>query len=305
MKKPIFARNRDWRYWLRLLAVGLLGGLVMLVGGYLAVYIHYITLPAPTEICCITPADLNLPYEEVQLETPDGITLTSWYIPSQNGAAVILLHGYGANRTEMIWRAGMLATRGYGALLYDLRAHGTSGGELRSWGWLNSADLPAAVAWLQARPEVDPERIGVLGFSVGGQIAIRAAAELPAIKAVVADGTGTATSRDYPPPITPSERWLIFPSGRLLDAGLALRLGTPIPDPVATAIGQIAPRPLLLIAATGDEEEARLSRNYFALAAEPKELWEIPEAGHGGGPQARPDEYQQRIIAFFDQALNP
>ena len=42
---------------------------------------------------------------------------------------------------------------------------------------------------------------------------------------------------------------------------------------------------------------------YHAAASEPKELWEIPESGHTGGIDARPDEYERRVVGFFDRSL--
>lgn len=296
-------RSSDPRYWLRLLGVGLLGGLLIAFLGYTLLYIHIITQPAPSEICCITPAELGHDYRSVSFAGADNVRLAGWYIPSRNGAAVLLLHGYGSNRVEMIWRADMLAKHDYGVLLYDLRAHGESEGELRSWGWQDLDDLPGALAFLREQSELEPDRIGLLGFSIGGQVALRAAATLPEIKAVVADGPSMVNSQDYPPPVTAAERWFFFPGGRFLDWGLALRLGQSQPEPVVQLIPRIAPRPLLLIAGTADPEEQRLTQHYYEQASPPVTLWKIPEAGHGGGPAVRPQEYQERIVSFFDAAL--
>lgn len=46
-----------------------------------------------------------------------------------------------------------------------------------------------------------------------------------------------------------------------------------------------------------------LTQHYFQQARPPATLWEIPEASHGEGPGARPQEYKARIVAFFDAAL--
>jgi fermentation-respiration switch protein FrsA (DUF1100 family) len=293
--------KRGCRYWLKLLSVGLVGGLVMLYAGYIVLWVNAMVRSAQRSVCCITPADEGLDYEAVTFTSYDGVTLSGWYIPPQNGAAVILLHGYGAHRVEMLGRAGMLAKHGYGALLYDLRAHGESGGHMRSLGWADTNDVLAALAFLQQREEVDPGRVGILGFSVGGQVALRAAAQADEIAAVVAEEPGLARCQDIPELVSLDERltalsyWLGF-------KGIAWRTGVPPPSAVVAVIGDIAPRPILLIA-TGQDVGLRLVKHYYARAGEPKTLWEIPETGHGIGSVAHPVEYEERVVSFFNQAL--
>jgi dienelactone hydrolase len=149
---------------------------------------------------------------------------------------------------------------------------------------------------------VDPQRIGILGFSIGGQVALRSAAQMDGIKAVAADGPGLANQQDVPPPTSLGDR-IANLNGWLLDRFFEGRVNTSAPPGVVDVIADIAPRPILLIA-TGRDMEQRVGRHYFANASEPKALWEIPEAGHGRGPVARPEEYEERIVTFFDQAFS-
>src|SRR3972149_4968729 len=137
--------RRGCRHWLNLFAAGLIGGLVFAFVGYVVLSVEMRVPPARTSICCATPADFGFAYEAVTLQTTDGLTLRGWYIPSRNRAAVIMLHGYGGNRTEMLNRAIVLARHGYGALLYDERASGESDGTQRTFGWQDAADVPLAV----------------------------------------------------------------------------------------------------------------------------------------------------------------
>ena len=67
--------------------------------------------------------------------------------------------------------------------------------------------------------------------------------------------------------------------------------------------GRIAPRPILLIAAPNSKNGEKLNREYYAAAQEPKALWEIPESNHTGGIDARPRQYERRVVGFFDDAL--
>lgn len=296
-------RKRGCRYWLNLLLVGLVGGLLLAYVGYIVLWVLAMARPAHAEVCCITPADLGFDYEDVTLVAEDGVTLAGWYIPSQNGAAVILLHGYGANRMEMIWRAGMLAEYGYGVLLYDERASGESTGDVRSLGWADVADVPVALAFLQGRDDVDPARIGILGFSVGGQIALCATAENDRIRAVVAEEPGFATTQDLPALTSLPERWIVF-NYRLGFQGLEWRTGVHAPAGVVAGLDRIAPRPILFIAAGPQEEPGYwLVRHFYDSAGEPKAWWHVPEAGHGQIPALGPQEYKERIVTFFDEAL--
>lgn len=295
--------KRDMRYWLRLLGVGLIGGLVMFYVGYVVMWVVITTNPVNRPICCSTPDDLGLDYEPITLTSRDGTHLSGWYIPSQNRAAVILLHGYGAHRVEVLDRAYTLANQGYGALLYDLRGHGESQVQYRTFGWSDTQDVAAAVEFLLSRPDVDPQRIGLFGFSIGGQIALRAAAQSEHIQAIAVDDPGFARISDLPPLRNLQDRWIVL-GYQIGFAGMTLRTGVKMPQGVADALPRISPRPLLFIA-NGPEADSGywMTHHYFELAGEPKTFYHIPEAGHGEGPQVRPQAYAETLNAFFDAAL--
>ena len=72
----------------------------------------------------------------------------------------------------------MLVEHGYGVLLFDRRGEGASEGDPNIFGWAGDRDLHAAAEYLQGRPDVDPDRIGGIGFSVGGEMLLQAAARL-------------------------------------------------------------------------------------------------------------------------------
>ena len=151
--KPTLPKKRRGRYYRNLL--------LFTVGSL--IFAFYIVLPigfafqdryppARFAVCCVSPADLGLEYEDVTFPTSDGLTLSGWYIPSQNGAAIIAAHARNGNRTGMIYHAGFLARHGYGVLLFDLRAHGDSEGEMWLHGWRGHLDVLGALDYLQNRP---------------------------------------------------------------------------------------------------------------------------------------------------------
>jgi dipeptidyl aminopeptidase/acylaminoacyl peptidase len=159
------------------------------------------TAPAPSEVTVLP--NLGFEVEELTFESEDGLTIAGWFAPSQNSATVILLHGYGGNRTGTIWYAQELTKAGYGVLMYDERASGESEGTHRSYGWEDPRDVGGAINYLSSRSDAG-EQVGILGCSIGAQIALQGAASYPQIMAVWADGPSSVRAQDMPAPKNPS-----------------------------------------------------------------------------------------------------
>lgn len=294
--------KRGWQYWARLLGVGLLALYALFVTGFAWMNATAMIRPSRHEVCCASPADFGAEYEALTLLTPDGIRLFGWYIPSQNGAAVILLHGYGGDRTSSLIHARMLSAHGYGVLLYDQRASGESEGEARSWGWRDVADVESALGFLRERSDVTPARIGVLGCSTRAEIAIGAGARFDEIGAIVADAPYYTIAGDAWPPYEFKD-WVGWPVYPLLITFMEWQSGASAPMSLREAVTHIAPRPLLLIAAERSAYEQWRAQHYFALASEPKDYWVVDGATHCRGPIVEPEQYETRIVNFFDRAL--
>lgn len=246
-----------------------------------------------------TPAGaLGLPHERVTLETADGLRLAAWYVPSSNGAAVLVLPG----REGTLRHARLLAAHGYGVLLVDLRGQGESEGDPNAFGWGSSLDVDAAVAYLAARPDVEPGRIGGLGLSVGGEVLLEAAASNDGVRAVVSEGAGERSVRETA--LLGPRGWPTLPGAAVQTVAVAIlagRLPPPALDDAAAAIGS---RPLLLVyGARGQGAERELNPIYLRAATGPAQLWEVPDATHTGGLEARPAEYERRVVGFLDDAL--
>ncbi len=296
-------QQQDWHYWARRVPFYVAGTAVLLYFASVGLWIDRQVRRSEAPVCCATPTDFGFGYESVQLTSTDGIMLSGWYLPSQNGAAVIMLHGYNGHRAMLLPQAAALTDAGYGVLLYDLRGHSESGGDQRTFGWADVADVETAVSYLQSRPDVNPNRIGIFGFSMGGQIALRAAAQLDTLQAVVADGPGFAAADDLPSPQTAKDQIIHF-ANRLTFQGLAWRMGMEMETAVIDQIASIAPRPILFIATgppTGVEQ--RLVQHFYNHAVAPKTIWTIPNAKHGTGFATEPEAYKKQMIEFFDSAL--
>jgi uncharacterized protein len=287
------------RGYLRRLLLGAVGVVVALMV-VLPIGLGYVTTHVGR---AVVPANhLGVPYEDVRFMTSDGLQLEGWYVPSKNGAAVIALPGRSGPQKQ----TRMLARNGYGVLLFDRRGEGKSEGDPNSWGWGGTKDIKAAIAFLARRPDVDPGRIGGIGLSVGGELMLETAAETHALKAVVSEGAGARTfSEDMDQDMPTVEKSLGVPLSAIKTASIAVFSNQTPPTNLKQLVGKIAPRPLFLIAAPNSPHGEDLNTGYFEAAREPKILWEIPESKHTGGLAARPEEYEQRVIRFFDRGLRP
>jgi fermentation-respiration switch protein FrsA (DUF1100 family) len=252
-----------------------------------------------------TPAEGGLSYESVTFTSADGLRLAGWYIPSHNRATVILCHGLGDNRVGLLPQVALLAEHGYGSLLFDLRAHGESEGEMVTYGYAETDNVLAAVDYLLSRPDVDPERIGILGESLGAATALRAAARSTYLKAVVAESAFTSLEDEVASSFTVFSGLPAFPFAPLTVAFAQWQTGLRISEvrPIAD-IPSIAPRPVFIIHGTDDELiPAEQGLGLYEAAGEPKALWMVDGLGHGSALEISPDEYEKRVIGFFDKAL--
>jgi uncharacterized protein len=290
--------NHAWRYARR----GLFGFAGLLVAMLIVFPIGFAYVTTHTARAVVPDNELGAAYENVSFETSDGLTLKGWYVPSRNGAAVISFPGRSGSQRP----ARVLARHGYGVLLFDRRGEGESEGEPNAFGWGGDGDIRAAIEFLKHRADVRDGRIGGIGLSVGGELMLEAAAETDELKAVVSEGAGARAFSDE----MDQDLDASGPEKLLNTAGVATRVGAiavfsneaPPPN-LKDVVARISPRPVMLIAAPNSQHGEELNRGYYKAAREPKTLWEIPESGHTGGLEARPREYERRVVGFFDEAL--
>jgi dienelactone hydrolase len=256
--------------------------------GFSYIYTHTGGTPSTPE--------LGVASERVTVTTSDSLELAAWYVPSQNRAAVIVFPG--PSRAE---EARMLVRHGYGVLLLEPRGQGNSQGDTVRWA--GDRDLLAGVAYLRSRADVDPARIGGYGFSVGGEILLEAAAQSTVFRAVVSEGAGERVGEAD---VSGAARLLVRPMQAVMTAATTVFSNHGPPPPIVDRIGRIAPRSVFLIYADpGMGGENTRQPKYYAAAGPPKAIWKVPGSTHTGGIDARPKEYEQRVVSFFDRALLP
>lgn len=259
----------------------------------------------PIERGSAEPADHGLDASEVRFDAVDGTGLAGWYVPSTNGAAVLVRHGAGSSAASNLAQAAAIAAHGYGVLLVDARGHGRSEGRAMDFGWFGDDDVVGAVTFLSDRPDVDPDRIGVVGFSMGGEEAIGAMAADPRIRTVVAEGATGRTDADlvwlddvygWRGDVQQGLSWVTFTLTDLLT-------DAPKPTPLADAIAEAAPRRILLVTAGDVPDEGHAAAHVRATAPERVEVHEVPGADHTGGFAVDPQSWERLVVDWLDAEL--
>lgn len=245
-------------------------------------------------------ADLGAPHRAVSVLTRDGIELAAAYVPSHNDAAVIVFPG--VDGRNVAGRTDMLIRHGYGVLVVEPRGNGASEGDPNMLGWSGEADVTAAVDFLSRQPDVDPCRIGGLGLSVGGELMIQAAAHDERLAAVVSEGAGARSIReDLRTPFP--DAVIQVPLSATLTTAVAVFSDSTPPSRLDRLVADVAPRPLLLVWASPGQGGEWFNPNYYEAAGANATIWEIPDSAHVSGLAERPDEYERRVVGFFDASL--
>jgi uncharacterized protein len=293
---------RRARIWWRVPAAVALVAVTVLVTAPLTLA-FLVTNSPRSELSGETPATYALAYEDVRLTATDGVELAAWYVPSTNGAAVVLLHGAGSNRSSELDHAAALATHGYGVLLLDARGQGESDGDAMLWGWYGTRDVEPAVDFLAARTDVLDGRIGVVGMSMGAEQAINAGGADARIRAIVAEGA--SGQRPANEGADMSGIGGLLP--RYVDwvgvHATELITSAPRPPALADSLATMAPRPAFVIAAGDVTMEQDAARAFTEAAPRSVEVWVAADAGHTAAYDVHPDEWTARVTTFLDRSL--
>ena len=255
------------------------------------------------------PSNYDLVFEDVEFPSRRGdVMLSGWYLPGEDSSPhLIFVHGIGSVRSgdNAVELAARMVEHGYNVLLFDLRGHGSSGGDKVSGGYFERWDVLGAFDYLVERG-VDPGRtgqIGLIGFSMGAATSIMAAAEEPRIAAVVADSPyadATDLIAREAARKTPIPLWLMpifIPTTKLMAKGI-----------YGIDIGELAPErsverleyPILVIHGTEDQRIPLDHGERVVKAAEAGSfLWRALGVDHVDAFLTYPDEYVDRVTEYF------
>jgi fermentation-respiration switch protein FrsA (DUF1100 family) len=275
-----------------LLAVLLAVGAVLGVGSILVAPSRRKVLPPPT----------HLHGESVTLTSLSGERLAGWvFIPTSPRAAVVVLHGVRANRSDMLGRAELLWNDGFVMLALDLQAHGESTGAQITYGYRESQDVEAAVRYLRLRFPALP--VGGIGVSLGGA-ALALAGSRVNVDAAVLEAVYPSIEEAVDNRIRSRVGPLADVLSPLLLVQLEPRLGVRIDDLRPVAAVQSMRCPILIISGTKDvHTTVAQTQALFAAANEPKELWLVPGAAHVDLLRYDPRGYEEHVLGFLERHL--
>ncbi|HEY6328275.1 MAG TPA: alpha/beta fold hydrolase [Blastocatellia bacterium] len=309
---PQTKKSRRWLKWLARIAVTVLALLLLflfVVVPYLLAGLatHATTRPMDRALTA-TPSDYGLKFQDIEFQTPDGVKISGWLIPSAGKhATIIYSHGLFRSRRELLARAADLCHLGYGALLYDARDHGLSGKAITSLGYFERLDAEGAVSFLRDQQH-SPGKIVLLGVSMGAAADLMAAAETPGISAVISDSSFSTLKNTVAHHLRLFLHLPAFPFADELDFFISLRGGfdADLLSPLA-AVKKI-PCPVLFIAGEHDRRmPPSIARELYENCSSPGRALLVvdgPEtAVHGHSYLADPALYVKTVSQFLDKAL--
>ncbi|NJK49337.1 alpha/beta hydrolase [Candidatus Gracilibacteria bacterium] len=280
----------------KLVSLGLLKHILIIGSIFLTLYIglclflrfwqtRLIFFPPAT--IAITPAEVNLRYEEVWLPVSTG-KLHAWWIESSKPDAPVLLyfHGNGSNIGDLVNRASRFHDLGVSVLLFDYRGYGKSSAPFPNEA-LVYEDAATALDYLTRSRNIDAQNIILYGHSLGGAIAIELASKHPNLAGVIVEGTFTSIGavaeevslyRLFP------IDWIVTEKFDSLSKVRSLKM------------------PALFIHGTADEVvPAKMSQQLYDATPEPKKLLLIPNAGHNDAASLGGEQYLEALIEFLEK----
>lgn len=244
------------------------------------------------------------------LMASDGTRIAGWYIPAVvatpgTGPTVVLAHGYGGNKSEMLAWAEILH-RDYNVVLFDFRNHGQSADVATTLGVRERQDLRAVLDWLEATKA--PTAVAVLGVSMGGSVAVNVAAGDLRVDALILDSTHATIANAIQARVEAKGYPLGLPAAWSILMGGLLRTGEDITsaDPVQ-AIERYKDRPVLLLFGGRDDKIGRGDAADMQAAAEEggsaPRVQTCDDAGHAQLIEACADDYRAWVLAFLAHSL--
>ncbi len=264
-----------------------------------------IILHPPKFALQVTPSDINIPYKEVAFKSTDGISHKGWFIePVKPKGTIILCHGFGTNKSDILNYACFLYEGNYNVFLFDFRAHGDTKGK-SSLGYFEMNDLEGAIEYLVRKGKVDESKIGAMGVSMGAAVVFMTASKNKYLKAVAGDSSFDSFEKT----ITRFARLFYhlpkYPFIPITIKACELRLmfHAKYADPL-DYVGAISPKPILIIHGEKDQRiPVREAKLLYKMANPPKEILIVPGADHLQASIIMGKEYETRILQYFDKYL--
>ncbi len=278
---------------------GLLLSLLFLVLGGFWIAAGSLASPVPVSVgdC---PRELACQY--IEFDSESGSLIKGWFVKGEAGkGVVVLMHGLRANRLALVDRIKFLQNAGFSVLAFDFQGSGESPGKQLTFGYLESRDATAALKF--TRSKLPNEKIGVIGISMGGAAYLLQKDPQP-IDALILEMVYPTIQKAIENRLN---LWLFNGAENLsflMTGQFPFRLGVSADD--LRRIDKLAAVkcPTLIIAGENDHHTSlEESRQLFETANQPKDLWIVPNAEHGDLLKVASNEYEQRVLQFFEKNL--
>ena len=245
-----------------------------------------------------TPKSFNLKYEEVDFKTSDGLKLKGWFIPSNiSDDTIIVMHGYPTNKADVL-PFSMFLLKKFNVFLFDFRSFGESEGSYTTAGFKEVNDLDAAVKYLMDRKDV--KNIGALGFSLGGAVAIMN--DNNNIKAVVTDST-YSNLNNMIEIMYKNFYFLKYPFVQLTRIYSKIFFNVDLKEVSPENSIKNIDKPILIIHGEKDSQIPVNEANILHNANKDTKLWIVENADHGATYANNKEEYEKRVLEFFEKNL--
>jgi fermentation-respiration switch protein FrsA (DUF1100 family) len=251
------------------------------------------------------PQDFDLQVSEVVLINTDEQKLHGYFSAGNNGAYVILQHGFKANRGYMMEEAKLLQNAGYGILVTSIRAHDLNDGDEITFGVKEIEDLHTWYDYLIHQQGAVKGRVGLLGNSMGAAMAIEYAAFNPDIAAVIAVSAFSSLQDTINVSVEYFTGLPAFPFAPMISLWAELMLDVDVEQVNATkAAAQLCHTPLFIMQGGQDIVVSVESGQWlYDAACGEKQLWFEESLGHAEFDTKKPDQFKRRVVAFFDKYL--
>jgi pimeloyl-ACP methyl ester carboxylesterase len=257
----------------------------------------------------LTPSSFSLPFEDVAFDAPDGVRLQGWWVPAAEArGTVVLVHGLNRSRIEMVRKVPFLHAQGWNALLFDLRHHGESGGDVRSLGWLERTDVRAASDFARSKA---PGAVVLWGVSLGAAAATLAAADDPAVAGLVCDSSYRSlpdTVRHHVQLLRHSAWWTRPIPAWPISAEFLFWIGRsghfdPEALDVRAAAARLTGRPALFVANAGDRRMPQeIAFELKEAAGGQAKVLVVPGHSHGGAWREGTAAYESAVTELLREA---
>lgn len=311
----LVAERKNWLRLASLIALGTAGSVTLALGAACLRLSQVLIRPRLKRLSQLKSPHLrhllerrNIRFEDVTFASFDGTRLYGWWMAAgADRPTVILLHGVKKNRTDVLRAAIALNEAGFNVLVFDGRAHGSSEGRFVTYGFFERRDVDSVVDWLIEHKQIDRQRIGLAGESMGAAIALQVAAQNDRIRAVWADSPFASLRRvsaEFLMRVTHLPGRLINPVvwTTIQVANYRGKFDVLAVDPLALAARITCP--VYLVHGMADQLIApEHSKNIHDALSGEKHLWFIQGVRHARGARYAKRDYAERLVSFFTKTL--